>query len=49
MNIDIHTHAGRARSDPPAGVAASEMPDFCRHPDISAALRDRRLTFEEVV
>jgi microsomal dipeptidase-like Zn-dependent dipeptidase len=31
-------------SDLPAGVAATEMPDFSRHPNIAAALRDRGLT-----
>lgn len=35
-------------SDLPAGVAAREMPDFSRHPDIVAALRDRGLNQEEV-
>jgi membrane dipeptidase len=35
-------------SDLPAGVARTEMPDFSRHPEIVAALRDRGLTEEEV-
>lgn len=35
-------------SDLPAGVAAREMPDFSRHPEIAAALRDRGLNQEEV-
>jgi membrane dipeptidase len=35
-------------SDLPAGVAATEMPDFSRHPEIAAALHDRGLTQEEV-
>lgn len=35
-------------SDLPAGVAATEMPDFSRHPDIVAALRDRGLNQEEI-
>jgi membrane dipeptidase len=34
-------------SDLPAGVAATEMPDFSRHPEIVAALRDHGLTPEE--
>ncbi len=36
-------HVGMG-SDLPAGVAATEMPDFSRHPNIAAALRDRGLT-----
>jgi membrane dipeptidase len=35
-------------SDLPAGVAATEMPDFSRHPQLEAALRDRGLTPDEV-
>jgi membrane dipeptidase len=35
-------------TDMPAGIAAREMPDFSRHPQIVAALRDRGLTHEEV-
>ena len=35
-------------SDLPAGVAAKEMPDFSRHPELEAALRDRGLSTEEV-
>ena len=35
-------------SDLPAGVASTEMPDFSRHPEIVAALRDRGLHQEEV-
>jgi membrane dipeptidase len=35
-------------SDLPAGVARTEMPDFSRHPQIAAALRDRGLTQQEV-
>ena len=35
-------------SDLPAGVAATEMPNFSRHPEIVAALRDRGLSHEEV-
>jgi membrane dipeptidase len=35
-------------SDLPAGVAATEMPDFSRHPELAAALRNRGLTNEEV-
>jgi membrane dipeptidase len=35
-------------SDMPAGVAATEMPDFSRHPEIVAALRDRGLGADEV-
>jgi membrane dipeptidase len=34
-------------SDLPAGVAATEMPDFSRHPELAAALRDRGMTAEE--
>lgn len=32
----------------PAGAAATEMPDFSRHPQLEAALRDRGLTADEV-
>ena len=35
-------------SDLPAGVAKTEMPDFSRHPEIVAALRERGLNPEEV-
>jgi len=35
-------------SDLPAGVAATEMPDFSRHPEIVAALHDRGLHHEEI-
>jgi membrane dipeptidase len=35
-------------SDLPAGVAATEMPNFSRHPEIAAALRDRGLNQEEI-
>lgn len=35
-------------SDLPAGVAATEMPDFARHTLLEAALRDRGLTRDEV-
>jgi membrane dipeptidase len=35
-------------TDLPAGVARTELPDFSRHPEIAAALRDRGLTEEEV-
>lgn len=35
-------------TDLPAGVAKTEMPDFSRHPEIVAALRDRGLSAEEV-
>ena len=35
-------------SDLPAGVAKTEMPDFSRHPEIVAAMRDRGMTAEEV-
>ena len=35
-------------TDMPAGVAAKEMPNFSRHPEIVAALRDRGLNQEEV-
>ena len=35
-------------SDLPAGVAKTEMPDFSRHPEIAAALRDRGLHPAEV-
>jgi membrane dipeptidase len=35
-------------SDMPAGVAATEMPNFSRHPEIVAALRDSGLADDEV-
>jgi membrane dipeptidase len=35
-------------TDLPAGVAATEMPDFSHHPQLEQALRDRGLTEEEV-
>ena len=35
-------------TDLPAGVAATEMPDFSRHPQLEAALRNRGLSNEEV-
>ena len=35
-------------TDLPAGVARTEMPDFARHPELEAALRDRGLSAEEV-
>ena len=35
-------------SDLPAGVAATEMPNFSRHPEIAAAMRDRGMNQEEV-
>ena len=35
-------------TDMPAGVAATEMPTFARHPEIVAALRDAGLGVEEV-
>jgi membrane dipeptidase len=35
-------------TDLPAGVARTEMPDFSRHPELEAALRDRGMTEEEV-
>lgn len=35
-------------TDLPAGVAATEMPDFSRHPQLEQALRDRGLSNEEV-
>lgn len=35
-------------SDLPAGVARTEMPDFSRHPEIAAALREHGLTQQEV-
>jgi membrane dipeptidase len=35
-------------SDLPAGVAATEMPDFRRHPDLRQALIDRGMTAVEV-
>ena len=34
-------------TDLPAGVARTEMPDFSRHPELEAALRDRGLSAEE--
>jgi membrane dipeptidase len=35
-------------TDLPAGVARTEMPDFSRHQELAAALRDRGMTAEEV-
>jgi membrane dipeptidase len=35
-------------TDLPAGVARTEMPDFARHPELEAALRDHGLTPAEV-
>src|SRR6201994_835378 len=35
-------------TDLPAGAARTEMPDFSRHPEIVAALRDRGLAQQEV-
>jgi membrane dipeptidase len=35
-------------TDLPAGVAATEMPNFARHPELVAAMRDRGMTAEEV-
>lgn len=35
-------------TDLPAGVARTEMPDFARHPELAAALRDRGMTAAEV-
>ena len=35
-------------SDLPAGAARTEMPDFSRHPEIAAALRDRGLNQQEI-
>jgi len=35
-------------TDLPAGAAATEMPDFSKHPKLEAALRDRGLTADEV-
>ncbi len=35
-------------TDMPAGVAQTEMPDFSRHPELEAALRDRGLSAEDV-
>lgn len=35
-------------SDMPAGAAATEMPDFTRHPEIVAAMRDRGMTAGEI-
>jgi membrane dipeptidase len=35
-------------TDLPAGVAATEMPDFSRHPELVAAMRDRGMTAEEI-
>ena len=36
-------------TDLPAGIARTEMPDFGRHPEIPAALRERGMTEDEVV
>ena len=36
-------------SDLPAGVAATEMPDFSRHPELATALRDRGLNEEDIM
>ena len=35
-------------TDLPAGTAATEMPNFARHPELVAAMRDRGMTAEEV-
>jgi len=35
-------------TDLPAGVAATELPDFARHRQIADELRDRGMTAEEV-
>ncbi len=35
-------------TDLPAGIAQTELPDFARHPEIAAALRERGMTAEEV-
>jgi membrane dipeptidase len=35
-------------TDLPAGTAATEMPNFVRHPELVAAMRDRGMTAEEV-
>jgi membrane dipeptidase len=35
-------------SDLPAGFAATEMPDFSRHPELAGALRVRGMNEEEV-
>ncbi len=35
-------------TDLPAGVARTEMPNFVRHPELEAALRDRGLSSDEV-
>ena len=35
-------------TDLPAGTAATEMPNFARHPELIAAMRDRGMTAEEV-
>jgi membrane dipeptidase len=35
-------------TDMPAGVARTEMPDFARHPELEAALRDHGLSSAEV-
>jgi membrane dipeptidase len=40
-------HAGIG-TDLPAGVAKTELPDFSRHHEIAAALRDRGMTEDEV-
>ena len=34
-------------TDMPAGVARTEMPEFSRHPELAAALRDHGMTAEE--
>lgn len=36
-------------TDLPAGVAKTEMPDFSRHPEIVAAMRDRGMTEAEIL
>jgi len=35
-------------TDMPAGVARTEMPNFSRHPELEAALRDRGMSADEV-
>jgi membrane dipeptidase len=35
-------------TDMPAGVAATEMPTFARHPELVAAMRERGMTDDEV-